>query len=53
LFAGSDDPLSEQLEEWDQYLTAPARTIRFPGGHFYLRDEHGALMRALHAVLQP
>ncbi|MFF3290936.1 thioesterase II family protein [Streptomyces sp. NPDC003023] len=53
LFAGSDDPLSEQLEEWDQYLTAPARTIRFPGGHFYLRNEHGALMRALHAVLQP
>jgi surfactin synthase thioesterase subunit/glycosyltransferase involved in cell wall biosynthesis len=48
-YGGVNDPniCREHLEGWADQTTAGFRMRRFPGGHFYLRAERAALLRAI------
>jgi surfactin synthase thioesterase subunit len=54
VFAGEADDGAppEQLAQWRRHSTGPFRLHRFPGGHFYFRDDPAALPAALAAVLR-
>ena len=48
VFAGRDDEIDDDaLDGWRRHTTGPVRIRRFPGGHFYLRDRPGVVMRAV------
>jgi surfactin synthase thioesterase subunit len=53
VFAGERDDVAppEHLAEWRQYTTAAFRLHRFPGGHFYFRQEPGAPLATLATLL--
>lgn len=48
LFGGTEDPVSEQLADWRGQTRYEPRIHLFPGGHFYLRDNHRDVMTAVH-----
>jgi surfactin synthase thioesterase subunit len=48
--AGTDDYV-EDLAAWQLHTTAPLAVRRFPGGHFYLREQRDRVLRALSATL--
>ncbi|MBT2385830.1 thioesterase II family protein [Streptomyces sp. ISL-11] len=54
VFGGRDDHVTaEQLEAWRELTTAEVSVRRFPGGHFYLREQPAAVLRALAGALRP
>jgi surfactin synthase thioesterase subunit len=53
VLAGADEPIpAEALDGWQRHTTPPVAVRRFPGGHFYLRDQRDAVLRTLGAELR-
>ncbi|MFI9230639.1 thioesterase II family protein [Streptomyces rimosus] len=50
---GRDDPAvsPEDVARWRDFTTGPFELLRFPGGHFYLRDGRQAVISALAGAL--
>ncbi|MBL1065956.1 thioesterase II family protein [Streptomyces sp. 7-21] len=49
LYGGASDPLAPgpRLAAWNDLVTAPVEPVLFPGGHMYLRQAPGGLLRRL------
>ncbi|MBT2383349.1 thioesterase II family protein [Streptomyces sp. ISL-11] len=47
-----DDAVAGRFEEWARYSSRPATITSFPGGHFYLQDNEGDLVRAVARLLE-
>jgi surfactin synthase thioesterase subunit len=51
-FGGTEDGVSAaDLRAWSAYTSGPFELHRFPGGHFYLRDQAEALLATLAATV--
>ncbi len=55
VFGGVHDRLAPRahLEAWRGQTTGPVRLRLFPGGHFYLNDQHAALLAEVSTVAAP
>ncbi|MET9956525.1 alpha/beta fold hydrolase [Streptomyces sp. NPDC006339] len=52
VLGGTEDRVTaEQLDAWRELTDAEVTVRRFPGGHFYLRDRPGPVLRALSGAL--
>lgn len=48
--AGTDDDVDD-LAAWQQHTTVPLAVRRFPGGHFYLREQRDRVARTVSSTL--
>jgi len=48
--AGTDDHVDD-LAAWQQHTTVPLAVRRFPGGHFYLREQRDRVARTVSSTL--
>lgn len=55
VLGGTDDDFAseEQLAAWEPYTTGSFRLRRFPGGHFYFRENLDDVLRLVRATLDP
>ncbi|NKQ24069.1 thioesterase II family protein [Streptomyces galbus] len=53
VFAGKDDPVAPlpEVRAWEAHTVSHTEVRAFPGGHFYLDDDPGAVARALLDVI--
>lgn len=53
VFAGREDHIPpDELALWDRHTTGGVTVREFPGGHFYLREQRAATLRALAGVVR-
>lgn len=52
-FGGDDDPAVDEqaLRDWSAETTAGFGVQRFPGGHFFVQESRGALLRAIRTLI--